>query len=122
MSSRGFIETLGLVGAIEAADAMTKSANVQLQKTNFVGCGIVTLTVTGDLASVQSAVHAGCAAVQRIGGVLLASNVIGRPEYDIDVFTAPKKNCCVPNKKKTSCCTPESTEQSIQKKTPAPKK
>ncbi len=105
MHSLGFIETVGLVAAMEAADAMTKAAYVQLHNVQYVACGMITLTVTGDLASVQAAVEAGCAAVRRLpGGTLLAHNVIGRPEYDINVFAKKEKSCCIPQKKKSSCC------------------
>ncbi len=105
MHSLGFIETVGLVAAMEAADAMTKAAYVQLHNVQYVSCGMITLTVTGDLASVQAAVEAGRAAVQRLpGGTVLATNVIGRPEYDIDVFAKKEKSCCIPQKKKSSCC------------------
>ncbi len=104
MHSLGFIETVGLVAAMEAADAMTKAAYVQLHNVQYVACGMITLTVTGDLASVQAAVHAGCAAVQRLpGGTVVASNVIARPEYDIAVFAKKEKSCCIPQKKKASC-------------------
>ncbi len=104
MQSQGFIETMGLVGAIEAADAMTKAAAVHLERVNHVGCGIIMITVSGDLASVQCAVEAGCAAIQRIpGSILRASNVVARPAYDPNIFTG-KKNCCLPKKAAKECC------------------
>ncbi len=104
MSSQGFIETIGMVGAMEAADAMTKAAHVHLEKVNFVACGLVTVTVTGDLGAVQSAVEAGRAALQRLpGGRLIASNVIASPAYDAAIF-APKGSCCIPNKNKKNIC------------------
>ncbi len=99
MSAKGFIETFGMIGAIEAADAMTKAANVRLETVNNAGCGLITVTVSGDLGAVQSAVQAGCAALQQVpGAVLYASNVIASPAYDPAVFTS-KKNCCIPQKK-----------------------
>ncbi len=105
MSAYGFIETLGLVGAIEAADAMTKAANVEIEQVSHVACGLVTLTVKGDLASVQSAVEAGRAAIQNVaGGTLVASNVIGNAACDMRVFADKKTSCCVSSPKGKRCC------------------
>ena len=79
----GLIETRGLVGAIEAADAMVKAANVNLVNRVFVGGGLVTVSVVGDVGAVKAAVDAGAAAVARIGE-LASSHVIPRPHQDIE--------------------------------------
>jgi len=81
----GLIETRGLVGAIEAADAMVKAANVNLVNRVFVGGGLVTVSVTGDVGAVKAAVDAAAAAVERIGE-LASSHVIPRPHQDIEPF------------------------------------
>jgi len=66
----GIVETRGLVAAIEAADAMVKSANVTLQGSDKVGSGMVLVTVRGDVGAVKAATDAGAAAAKRIGEVL----------------------------------------------------
>jgi microcompartment protein CcmL/EutN len=79
----GLIETRGLVAAIEAADAMTKAANVALIGTEKIGSGLVTVMVRGDVGAVKSAVEAGGEAASRIGE-LVASHVIPRPHTDVE--------------------------------------
>ncbi|MDR1542240.1 MAG: BMC domain-containing protein [Clostridiales bacterium] len=79
----GLIETRGLVAAIEAADAMTKAANVVLIGTEKIGSGLVTVMVRGDVGAVKSAVEAGSAAAARLGE-LVASHVIPRPHADVE--------------------------------------
>lgn len=74
----GLIETKGLVGLVEACDAMCKAANVELLKTVQIGGGYVTAIVQGDVGSVRSAVDAGAAAARLIGE-LISSHVIARP-------------------------------------------
>jgi len=74
----GMIETKGLVGAIEAADAMVKAANVTLVGRELVGAGIVTVMVRGDVGAVKAATEAGAEAAQRVG-TLLSVHVIPRP-------------------------------------------
>jgi len=82
MNALGFIETKGLLAAVEAADAMVKAADVRLVEKNLVGGGLVTITVTGEVSAVRASVDAGVAAVGRIkGAVLLSEHVIARP-YD----------------------------------------
>lgn len=66
----GMIETKGLVGSIEAADAMVKAANVSLIGKEHVGGGLVTILVRGDVGAVKAATDAGVAAAQRIGELL----------------------------------------------------
>lgn len=82
-SAIGMIETKGLVGSIEAADAMIKASDVTIVKQEFIDGGIVTVVVQGDVGSVQAAVDAGKAAAMRVGE-LLSAHVIPRP--DVDVF------------------------------------
>lgn len=79
----GLIETKGLVPLIEAADAMVKSANVELEGYDQVGSGLVTVTVRGDVGAVTAAVDAGAAAAQRVGEVV-STHVIARPNPDLD--------------------------------------
>ena len=66
----GLVETKGLVGAIEAADAMVKSANVQLVGYEKIGSGLVTVMVRGDVGAVKAAVDAGSAAASAVGEIL----------------------------------------------------
>ena len=67
MIALGMIETKGLVGAIEAADAMVKAANVKLIGSERIGSGLVTVMVRGDVGAVKAATDAGAAAAQRVG-------------------------------------------------------
>ena len=75
----GFIETKGLVGLVEASDAMCKAANVELIKTVEIGGGFVTSIVRGDVGSVHAAVDAGSEAAKAVGGELVSQHVIARP-------------------------------------------
>jgi microcompartment protein CcmL/EutN len=75
----GFVETRGLVGLVEASDAMCKAANIELIKTVEIGGGYVTSIVRGDVASVHAAVDAGVEAARAVGGELVSSHVIPRP-------------------------------------------
>ncbi len=84
----GMIETRGLVGAIEAADAMVKAARVTLVGREFVGGGLVTVFVRGDVGAVKAATDAGGAAAERVGE-LVSVHVIPRPHGDVE-FTIPK--------------------------------
>ena len=79
----GLIETKGLIALIEAADAMAKSANVQLEGYDQAGSGLVTVTVRGDVGAVTAAVDAGAAAARRVGEVISA-HVIARPHPDLE--------------------------------------
>ena len=81
--SLGMIETKGLVGAIEAADAMVKSANVQLVGKEQVGGGLVTVMVRGDVGAVKAATDAGAAAAEKVGE-LISVHVIARPHAEVD--------------------------------------
>ena len=79
----GMIETKGLVGAIEAADAMVKAANVQLVGKEQVGGGLVTVMVRGDVGAVKAATEVGSQAAARLGE-LVAVHVIPRPHADVE--------------------------------------
>lgn len=82
MNALGMIETKGLVGSIEAADAMVKAANVTLIRKEQVGAGLVTVLISGDVGAVKSATDAGAAAAQRIGE-LVSVHVIPRPDSQL---------------------------------------
>ena len=79
----GMIETKGLVGAIEAADAMTKSANVTLMGYEKIGSGLVTVMVRGDVGAVKAATDAGAAAAEKVGEIV-AQHVIPRPHNEVE--------------------------------------
>lgn len=79
----GLIETRGLVGAIEAADAMVKAARVELVGREYVEAGLVTVMVRGDVAAVTAATEAGAQAARRVGE-LVAVHVIPRPAEDVE--------------------------------------
>ncbi|WP_243155232.1 propanediol utilization microcompartment protein PduA [Romboutsia sp. CE17] len=79
----GLIETKGLVGAIEAADAMTKSANVVLVGYEKIGSGLVTVMVRGDVGAVKASVDAGAVAAEKVGE-LVSKHVIPRPHTDVE--------------------------------------
>jgi len=79
----GMVETKGLVGAIEAADAMVKAANVKLIGYEKIGSGLVTVMVRGDVGAVKASTDAGSAAAQRVGE-LISVHVIPRPHSDVE--------------------------------------
>jgi ethanolamine utilization protein EutM len=81
----GMVETRGLVGAIEAADAMVKAANVVLIGSEYVGGGYVTVMVRGDVGAVKAATDAGAAAAKRVGE-LASVHVIPRPHSDVEMI------------------------------------
>ena len=83
LQALGMIETKGLVGSIEAADAMVKAANVKLIGKVQVGGGLVTVMVRGDVGAVKSATDAGAAAASRVGE-LVSVHVIPRPHDDVE--------------------------------------
>lgn len=85
MQALGMIETKGLVGAIEAADAMVKAANVHLVGRELVGGGLVTIVVRGDVGAVKAATDAGAAAAKRVGE-LVSVHVIPRPHGDVEMI------------------------------------
>jgi len=79
----GMIETRGLVGAVEAADAMVKAAKVDLIGREFIGGGFVTVMVRGDVGAVKAAVEAGAMAAKKVGE-LVSVHVIPRPHEDVE--------------------------------------
>ena len=79
----GMVETRGLTAAIEAADVMTKAAEVTLVGTEKIGSGLVTVLVRGDVGAVKAAVESGAASAARLGE-LVASHVIPRPHNDVE--------------------------------------
>ncbi len=83
MKALGMIETKGLVGSIEAADAMVKAANVTLVGKEHIGGGLVTVMVRGDVGAVKAATDAGAAAAERVGE-LVSVHVIPRPHMEVE--------------------------------------
>src|SRR4030066_1655425 len=88
-SAIGLIETKGLIGSIEAADAMVKAANVSLMGEERIGGGYVTVIVEGDVGAVKAAVDAGAAAAKRVGE-LVSVHVIPRPHSEVDKVISGK--------------------------------
>ena len=88
----GMVETKGLIGAVEAADAMVKAANVKLVGKQQIGSGLVTVMVRGDVGAVKASVDAGAAAAKRVGDVY-GVHVIPSPHGDVELIlpvAAPK--------------------------------
>lgn len=83
LTALGMVETKGLIGSIEAADAMVKAANVHLIGKVHVGGGLVTVMVRGDVGAVKAATDAGAAAAEKVGE-LVSVHVIPRPHSDIE--------------------------------------
>ena len=83
LEALGMIETKGLVGSIEAADAMVKAANVLLLGKEYIGAGYVTVFVRGDVGAVKAATDAGAAAARRVGE-LVSVHVIPRPHDEVE--------------------------------------
>ncbi|WP_353893521.1 BMC domain-containing protein [Proteinivorax hydrogeniformans] len=118
MQALGFIETKGLIMAVESADAMVKAANVELVEKNYVGGGLVYISVSGDVGAVKAAVEAGVASIEKIDKSLLISHhVIPRHHEELSNIVAttkktPKqKNVVEPNlKKKEQAKTEEVTK------------
>lgn len=91
MQAIGMIETKGLLATIEAADSMVKSANVNILEKVYIGGGYVSVTVTGDVGAVKSAIDAGVSAVNRLGdNILVSHHVIARPHYDLESIIETK--------------------------------
>ena len=88
------IETRGLAPAIEAADAMTKAAEVTLRVRELVGGGYVTVMVRGETGAVNAAVRAGADACERVGDGLVAAHIIARPQGEVEsilVFSGARR-------------------------------
>ena len=83
LEALGMIETKGLIGSIEAADAMVKAANVVLVGKEYIGAGYVTVFVRGDVGAVKAATDAGAAAARRVGE-LVSVHVIPRPHSEVE--------------------------------------
>src|SRR5436309_15923264 len=85
LEALGMVETRGLIGAVEAADAMVKAANVTLIGSEYIGGGYVTVMVRGDVGAVKAATDAGAAAAKRVGE-LVSVHVIPRPHETVEVI------------------------------------
>jgi ethanolamine utilization protein EutM len=83
LEALGMVETKGFIGAVEAADAMVKAANVQLLGKEYIGAGYVTIFVRGDVGAVKAATDAGAAAARRVGE-LISVHVIPRPHAEVE--------------------------------------
>ena len=83
LEALGMVETKGFIGAVEAADAMVKAANVQLLGKEYIGAGYVTIFVRGDVGAVKAATDAGAAAARRVGE-LVSVHVIPRPHSEVE--------------------------------------
>jgi ethanolamine utilization protein EutM len=83
LEALGMVETKGFVGAVEAADAMVKAANVRLIGKEYIGAGYVTIFVRGDVGAVKAATDAGAAAARRVGE-LISVHVIPRPHGEVE--------------------------------------
>lgn len=83
MEALGMVETKGLVGSIEAADAMVKTANVVLIGREYIEAGLVTVFVRGDVGAVKAAIDAGAAAARRVGE-LVSVHIIPRPDSGVE--------------------------------------
>ncbi|AQP53773.1 ethanolamine utilization protein EutM [Vagococcus penaei] len=86
----GMVETRGLIGSVEAADAMVKAANVTLVGKEMIGGGLVTVMVRGDVGAVKAATDAGAAAAERVGE-LLSVHVIPRPHSEVETILPKAK-------------------------------
>ena len=114
MQALGLIETRGLLPAIECADVMLKTAQVELVGRTFVGSGLVTITITGDVGAVKAAVEAGVTAVEKISHLSLVSqHVIPRPHQEIESMVGPKTDPLVKQDIATASTEPaENTKES----------
>ena len=83
LDALGMVETRGLIGSIEAADAMVKAANVRLIGKEKIGSGFVTVMVRGDVGAVKAATDAGASAAEKVGE-LVSVHVIPRPHSDVE--------------------------------------
>ena len=92
MEALGMVETRGLIGSIEAADAMVKAANVVLVGKEYIGAGYVTVLVRGDVGAVKASTDAGAAAARRVGE-LISVHVIPRPHGEVEkILPKPPKD------------------------------
>lgn len=98
MDALGMVETKGLVGAIEAADAMVKTAKVVMVGREYIGSGYVTIFVRGDVGAVKAATDAGASAARRVGE-LISVHVIPRPHSETEKILPQPKDASKANKK-----------------------
>jgi ethanolamine utilization protein EutM len=91
LDALGMVETKGLIGSIEAADAMVKAANVVLVGKEYIGAGYVTVMVRGDVGAVKAATDAGAAAARRVGE-LVSVHVIPRPHSEVEKVIPKSKD------------------------------
>ena len=91
LEALGMVETKGLVGSIEAADAMVKAANVVLIGKEYIGAGFVTVMVRGDVGAVKASTDAGAAAARRVGE-LVSVHVIPRPHSEVKKILPKSKD------------------------------
>ena len=91
LEALGLVETKGLIGSIEAADAIVKAANVLLVGKEYIGAGYVTVFVRGDVGAVKAATDAGAAAARRVGE-LVSVHVIPRPHGEVEKILPRDKN------------------------------
>jgi ethanolamine utilization protein EutM len=87
----GMVETKGLIGSIEAADAMVKAANVVLVGKEYIGAGYVTVLVRGDVGAVKATTNRGAAAARRVGE-LVSVHVIPRPHAEVEKILPKAKD------------------------------
>ncbi len=85
----GLIETRGLIGSVEAADTMVKAANVSLIAKAYVGSGLVTVIIQGDVGAVKAAIDSGAAAAKRVGEIV-SVHIIPRPHQELDKIISGK--------------------------------
>lgn len=90
LEALGLVETRGLIGSVEAADAMVKAANVVLIGREFIGAGYVTVLVRGDVGAVKAAIDAGAAAARRVGE-LVSVHLIPRPHAEVEAILPAAK-------------------------------
>ena len=107
MIALGMVETRGLVSAIEAADAMVKAANVTLIGSEYVGGGLVTVMVRGDVGAVKAATDAGAAAAKRVGE-LVSAHVIPRPHSDVELILPQSSKGSAPHAQRFTLVPPSS--------------
>lgn len=115
MEALGMIETKGLLAAIESADSMLKAAEVRLLERTFVGGGLVTITITGDVAAVKASIDAAAAAVSRLGPELLVSqHVIPRPHIELgETIVSPTPLCELHEEETKPESQPEPEEEEV---------
>lgn len=115
MEALGMIETKGLLAAIESADAMLKAAEVRLLERTFVGGGLVTVTITGDVAAVKASIDAAAASVSRLGAELLVSqHVIPRPHVELGETIVSPIPLSELHKEEPEVSEPEQTQENPQ--------